>query len=77
MIPNTICIIVLLLQGQHHMLLNKYAIRLDNFRRNTKNRLRNIRLIQSIRERRKRYVYSPMTRKSALVDIINFNLYRF
>lgn len=75
--PNTIFIIVLLLQGQHHILLNKYKIRLDNFRRNTKNRLQNIRLIQSIRERRKRYVYSPMTRKSALVDIIILNPYRF
>lgn len=77
MIPYTICIVVLLLQGQHHILLNKYTIRLDNFRRNTKNQLRNIRFIQSIRERRKRYVYSPMTRKSALVDIIIFNLYWF
>jgi len=74
--PNTIFTIVLLLQGQHHILLKKYKIRLENFRRNTKNRLQNIRLIQSIRERRKRYVYSPMTRKSALVNIIIFNLFR-
>jgi len=52
------------------MLLNKYTIKLDDFRRNTKNLLQNVRLIQSIRERRKRYVYSPITHKSALVYII-------
>uniref|UniRef100_A0A2S2P2K4 Polycystin domain-containing protein n=1 Tax=Schizaphis graminum TaxID=13262 RepID=A0A2S2P2K4_SCHGA len=53
--------------GQHHILLNNYTINLDNFRKNTKNRLQNIQFVQSIRERRKRYVYSPMTRKSAQI----------
>ncbi|XP_025191851.1 LOW QUALITY PROTEIN: polycystic kidney disease and receptor for egg jelly-related protein [Melanaphis sacchari] len=60
-------IIFKLNQGQQHTLLSNYTINLDNFRKNTKNRLQNIRFIQSIRERRKRYVYSPMTRKSAQI----------
>ncbi|VVC44104.1 Polycystin cation channel, PKD1/PKD2 [Cinara cedri] len=47
--------------NQQQNIITGYQIKLANYRKNTRNQLRNVRLVRSIRESRNKYVYNPFS----------------